>query len=62
MNIRVVKADTHEHITGNFGANVLRQVSLMIPIFGIVDALMVFSDSQQRFGDRWANTIVVRED
>lgn len=62
MNIRVVKADTQEPITGNFGANVLRQVSLMIPIFGIIDALMVFSDSQQRFGDRWANTIVVRED
>lgn len=62
MNIRVVKADTQEPITGNFGANVLRQVSLLIPIFGIIDALMVFSDSQQRFGDRWANTIVIKED
>lgn len=61
MNIRVVKADTQEPITGNIGTNVLRQVSLAIPIFGIIDALMVFSESQQRFGDRWANTIVVKD-
>lgn len=61
MNIRVVKADTQDPITGNIGTNVLRQVSLAIPIFGLIDALMVFSDSQQRFGDRWANTIVVQD-
>lgn len=61
MNIRAVKADTYEPITGNYGANILRQISLFIPIFGFIDALMVFSDSKQRFGDKWANTIVVEE-
>lgn len=61
MNIRAVKADSGEPITNNYGANIIRQISLFIPIFGIVDALMVFSDSKQRFGDRWANTIVVEE-
>lgn len=61
MNIRVVKADTQQPITNDYGTNAIRAVSLMIPIFGIIDALMVFSESKQRFGDRWANTIVVKE-
>lgn len=61
MNIRVVKADTQQPITNDYGTNAVRAVSLMIPIFGIVDAFMVLSESKQRFGDRWANTVVIQE-
>ncbi len=40
--------------------SVIRNASLAIPIFGIVDGLMVFIDEQNlRFGDKWANTMVI---
>lgn len=60
MNIKVVKEDTGASIVGDYGTAITRQVSLIIPLFGIVDALMVFSDSRKRFGDQWAKTIVVK--
>jgi uncharacterized RDD family membrane protein YckC len=61
MKIRVVKEDTNEPITNDYGAAVLRAISLMIPIFGIVDALMVLSSDRKRFGDKWAKTKVIKE-
>ncbi len=60
MNIKVVKEDTGASIVGDYGTAITRQVSLIIPLFGIVDALMVFSDDRKRFGDKWAKTIVVK--
>ena len=40
--------------------SVIRNVSLCIPIFGLVDAVMVFIDEQGlRFGDKWAGTQVI---
>ena len=59
MGIRAVRADTGESITGDYVTSVLRQLSLCIPFFNVVDALMVFSANRRRFGDRWAKTIVV---
>ncbi len=61
MGLRVVNQTTGAPITNDYGAAIVRQVSLMIPIFGIIDALCVFSESRQRFGDRWAKTLVVRD-
>jgi uncharacterized RDD family membrane protein YckC len=63
MGLRVVRESTGQPITGDYAAGVVRQLSLMIPIFGIIDALCVFSEShkRQRFGDRWAKTIVIQE-
>ncbi|MCU0341938.1 MAG: RDD family protein [Spirosomaceae bacterium] len=61
MKIKVIKEDTGQGIVGDWGTAIVRQISLMIPIFGIVDALMVFGDEKKRFGDKWANTIVVKE-
>lgn len=61
MKIKVIKEDTGAGIEGDWGSAIVRQVSLMIPIFGFVDALMVFGDEKKRFGDKWANTIVVKE-
>ena len=40
--------------------SVIRNVSLMIPVFSLVDAIMVFVDKDNlRFGDKWANTMVI---
>ncbi len=61
MKIKVVKEDTGEMITGDWGASIIRYVSLLIPFFNIVDALMVFSSDHRRFGDKWAKTVVVQE-
>ena len=61
MKIRVVKQDTYDPITEDYGASALRKVSLMIPIFGLVDAFMVFNKDKLRFGDKWAKTTVIKE-
>ncbi len=60
MNIKVIREDTGASIVGDYGAAIIRQVSLVIPFFNIVDALMVFSSDKKRFGDKWAKTIVVK--
>lgn len=59
MGIRAVRAATGEPITRDYLTALLRQVSLFIPFFNVVDALMVFSAERRRFGDRWAGTVVV---
>ena len=60
MGIKAIKEDTGASLVGDYGTAITRQVPLMIPLFGFVDALMVFSDEGKRFGDKWANTIVVK--
>lgn len=61
MKIRVLDAETGEPITSKYDKAAIRGVSLMIPIFGIVDAFMVLSSDRLRFGDKWAKTIVVKD-
>jgi uncharacterized RDD family membrane protein YckC len=60
LGIRVIDARTGKPIKGEFGTAIIRQLSLMIPLFGLVDACMVFSAEHQRFGDKWAHTVVVK--
>ncbi len=60
IGIRVVKETTGASILGDYAAGLIRYVSLLIPLFNIVDACMVFSSDGKRFGDKWANTIVVK--
>jgi len=60
MGIKVVKEETGGSLEGDYGTAITRQVSLLIPFFNIVDALMVFSGDSKRFGDKWAKTIVVK--
>ena len=59
MGIRVVTEKDNLPITGNYSASIVRVLSLIIPFFNVVDALMVFSTGRQRFGDKWAGTIVI---
>lgn len=61
MRIRAVRQDTGAKLTGDYATAIVRQVSLYIPLFDIVDALMVLSADGCRFGDRWAGTRVVQE-
>ena len=61
MKIRAVKQDTLAPITNDYGTAALRRVSLMIPIFNLVDAFMVFNEDKLRFGDKWAKTTVIKE-
>ncbi|RYC69421.1 MULTISPECIES: RDD family protein [Spirosoma] len=60
MGIKAVREDTGAGLLGDYGTAITRQVSLMIPVFNIIDALMVLSDEKKRFGDKWAKTIVVK--
>lgn len=61
MSIRVVQEATGESLARDYLAAVIRQVSLLIPLFNLVDACMVFSETRRRFGDRWAGTVVVED-
>ena len=60
MGIKVIKEDTGGSLLGDYGTAITRQVSLLIPFFNLIDALMVFSADSKRFGDKWAKTIVVK--
>ena len=60
LRIRVVNLETGKPIKGDYGAALVRQLSLAIPFFGFFDACMVFSAERRRFGDKWAKTVVVK--
>lgn len=60
MKIKVVKQDTGEMITNDYGTAIIRQLSLLIPVFNIIDAAMVLGSEGLRFGDQWAKTRVVK--
>jgi uncharacterized RDD family membrane protein YckC len=61
MKIQVIDEETGQRITGDYAKGVIRCISLIIPLFGFVDALMVFSSERKRFGDKWAKTMVVKQ-
>jgi uncharacterized RDD family membrane protein YckC len=60
MGLRVVNVNTGKPIKSDYGAAITRQLSLVIPFFGLVDACMVFSSDGRRYGDKWAKTMVVK--
>lgn len=60
MGLRVLNAETSTPCKTN--ESIVRNVSLMIPLFGIYDGLLVFIDpAGRRFGDQWAKTMVVKD-
>lgn len=61
MGIRAVHRASGKPITGDYITAIIRQVSLFIPLFNVVDAGMVFSADRRRFGDRWADTVVIED-
>jgi uncharacterized RDD family membrane protein YckC len=59
MKIKVLKDPDGTDIIGDYGTSIIRVIPGYIPIFNLVDALMVFSSDRKRFGDKWAKTKVV---
>jgi uncharacterized RDD family membrane protein YckC len=59
IGLRVVREKDLTPITDDYGASLVRMVPLFVPLFQIIDALMIFSQDRKRFGDRWAKTIVI---
>jgi uncharacterized RDD family membrane protein YckC len=61
IGLRVVRENDHSRITDDYGTGIIRNVLFFIPLAGIIDAFMIFSQERKRFGDRWAKTIVVMD-
>ena len=62
LKIRAVDVKTGNSLTNNWKTSIIRSISLLIPIMNFFDYFMVFSASRQRFGDKWGNTIVIKEE
>jgi uncharacterized RDD family membrane protein YckC len=63
MKLRAVTMEG-KSLTGNWQASIVRNLSLVIPFFGLVEAYILYSrqggnGALQRFGDEWAKTRVV---
>lgn len=61
LRIQVVDNDSYVPIKNIYEKSLIRNISLLIPVFQFIDALMIFSSDRKRFGDQWANTIVIKE-
>ncbi len=62
LKIRAIELKTGNSLKGNWAISIVRSISLFIPIFNFIDAVMVFSANGQRFGDKWGKTIVIKEE
>lgn len=60
MKTRAVKEDSGAPLTGDFGASVLRNVLLIIPLVSLVDAVFLFAGDHKRLGDKIAKTTVLK--
>ncbi len=62
MKTKAVKQDSGEPLTGDYGTSLLRNVTLIIPVVGLIDAIFVLiGPERQRLGDRIAKTMVIKE-
>lgn len=49
-------------LTGNWGPAVVRNVVLLIPLFPLIEFIVLLTNTEtRRLGDQWAKTRVVRE-
>lgn len=65
MKLRAVTMDGKK-LTGDWQASIMRNLSLAIPFFGLVEAYILYSrqgrgGALQRLGDEWGKTRVVTE-
>jgi uncharacterized RDD family membrane protein YckC len=61
LRIKVVDSDTYLPIRNVYEKSLIRNITLLIPVFQFIDALMIFSTDRKRFGDQWAKTIVIKD-
>lgn len=59
MKIRAVTEDG-QPLTNNWGASAVRNIPMVIPIFPLVELIVLLTNQKkQRLGDQWAKTRVV---
>jgi uncharacterized RDD family membrane protein YckC len=59
MKIRAVTEDGAP-LTNNWGASIIRNIALIIPLFPLVELIVLLTNAKkQRLGDQWAKTRVV---
>ena len=61
MKLKVLDNETNLPVKNDYLKSSLRNIPLIIPVFQFIDAFMVFSTNGNRFGDQWANTMVVKD-
>lgn len=60
IGIRAVDNESYESIKNQYEKCLIRNITLLIPVFQFIDAFMIFSSDRKRFGDQWAKTIVIK--
>jgi len=63
MNLKAVTLDGHS-LAGNWNAGLIRNLVLVIPLFGLIELFILLSredkpEHGRRLGDEWANTKVI---
>ena len=61
IRIKVVDNETYLPIKNMYEKSLIRNITLLIPIFQFIEAFMIFSSDRKRFGDQWAKTIVIKD-
>ena len=59
-SIKVI--DSHNGNPCTFGQSFMRRLWLYLPLFNIIDILCIFGVKRQRFGDKLARTLVVKQE
>ena len=57
LKIKVIDADTGEPC--KIFQSLSRNITTIIPVVNLIDAIMIFNERNQRMGDKLANTLVV---
>ena len=60
IGIRAVDNESYISIKNQYEKCLIRNITLLIPVFQFIDAFMIFSSDRKRFGDQWAKTIVIK--
>jgi len=60
FQIRVITKDDHSSIEGSYSISILRSITIFIPLFNFFETVVLLV-GQDRFGDKWAGTIVVKD-
>ena len=61
MKLRAVSAEDDQPLTNNWGPAIIRNIVLFIPLFPVVELIVLLTNDQKlRLGDQWAKTRVVQ--
>ena len=61
MKLRAVTAEDDQPLTNNWGPAILRNIVLFIPLFPLIELIVMLTNDQKlRLGDQWAKTRVVQ--